>query len=123
MKRLEGKVALVTGGTSGIGAGAVQRLCAEGARVVFTGSNRNAADAVCSQTGAEFVSHNVRDGAAWDALSARIANDYGRLDFAFANAGTEHGDGSVEDIRWRAGRTSSASTRPAPCSPCSTRCG
>ncbi|MGO4166548.1 3(or 17)beta-hydroxysteroid dehydrogenase [Novosphingobium sp. PhB57] len=98
MKRLEGKVALVTGGTSGIGAGAVQRLCAEGARVVFTGSNRNAADAVCSQTGAEFVSHNVRDGAAWDALSARIANDYGRLDFAFANAGTEHGDGSVEDI-------------------------
>ncbi|WP_313434673.1 SDR family oxidoreductase [Novosphingobium sp.] len=98
MKRLEGKVALVTGGTSGIGAGAVQRLCAEGARVVFTGSNRAAADAVCSETGAEFVSHDVRDGAAWDALSARIAEAYGRLDFAFANAGTEHGDGSVEDI-------------------------
>ncbi|MFK4875043.1 SDR family NAD(P)-dependent oxidoreductase [Novosphingobium sp. ZW T3_23] len=98
MKRLEGKVALVTGGTSGIGAGAVQRLCAEGARVVFTGSNRAAADAVCSETGAEFVSHDVRDGAAWDALSARIAEQYGRLDFAFANAGTEHGDGSVEDI-------------------------
>ncbi len=98
VKRLEGKVALVTGGTSGIGAGAVQRLCAEGARVVFTGSNRAAADAVCSETGAEFVSHDVRDGAAWDALSARIAEQYGRLDFAFANAGTEHGDGSVEDI-------------------------
>jgi len=98
VKRLEGKVALVTGGTSGIGAGAVQRLCAEGARVVFTGSNRAAADAVCSETGAEFVSHDVRDGAAWDALSARIAEAYGRLDFAFANAGTEHGDGSVEDI-------------------------
>jgi len=98
VKRLEGKVALVTGGTSGIGAGAVQRLCAEGARVVFTGSNRAAADAVCSETGAEFVSHDVRDGAAWDALSARIADQYGRLDFAFANAGTEHGDGSVEDI-------------------------
>jgi 3(or 17)beta-hydroxysteroid dehydrogenase len=98
VKRLEGKVALVTGGTSGIGAGAVQRLCAEGARVVFTGSNRSAADAVCSETGAEFVSHDVRDGAAWDALSARIADAYGRLDFAFANAGTEHGDGSVEDI-------------------------
>jgi 3(or 17)beta-hydroxysteroid dehydrogenase len=98
VKRLEGKVALVTGGTSGIGAGAVRRLCAEGARVVFTGSNRGAADEVCAATGAAFVSHNVRDGAAWEALSARIAADYGRLDFAFANAGTEHGDGSVEDI-------------------------
>ncbi|WP_395336480.1 SDR family oxidoreductase [Novosphingobium sp. BL-8H] len=98
MKRLEGKVALVTGGTSGIGAGAVKRLCAEGARVVFTGSNRAAADAVSTESGAEFVSHNVRDGAAWEALSARIASDYGRLDFAFANAGTEQGDGSVEDI-------------------------
>lgn len=98
VKRLEGKVALVTGGTSGIGAGAVRRLSAEGARVVFTGSNRSAADEVCAASGAEFVSHNVRDGAAWDALSARIASDYGRLDFAFANAGTEHGDGSVEDI-------------------------
>ena len=42
-KRLAGKVALVTGGTSGIGAGAVRRLAAEGAAVVFTGSNAAAA--------------------------------------------------------------------------------
>jgi len=97
-RRLEGKVALVTGGTSGIGAGAVERLAAEGAGVIFTGSNEAAAQKVCERTGASFIKHNVTDGAAWETLMAEIAGRYGRLDFAFANAGTESGDGSVEDI-------------------------
>ncbi|EJL22178.1 SDR family NAD(P)-dependent oxidoreductase [Novosphingobium sp. AP12] len=98
MKRLEGKVALVTGGTSGIGAGTVERLCAEGATVIFTGSNRAAADKVCAATGAQFVAHDVTDAAAWDGLMADILDRHGRLDIAFANAGTESGDGSIEDI-------------------------
>ena len=97
-KRLEGKIALVTGGTSGIGAGTVERMCGEGARVVFTGSNAEAAAKVCATTGAEFVKHNVTDAAAWDSLMAHIREKYGRLDIAFANAGTEAGDGSVESI-------------------------
>ncbi|MCJ2178736.1 SDR family NAD(P)-dependent oxidoreductase [Novosphingobium album (ex Hu et al. 2023)] len=96
--RLEGKVALVTGGTSGIGAGTVERLSAEGAKVIFTGSNEAAAEKVCAATGAEFVKHNVTDAAAWDGLMAHILEKYGRLDVAFANAGTENGDGSIESI-------------------------
>ncbi len=98
MKRLEGKIALVTGGTSGIGAGTVERLCAEGAKVVFTGSNQAAADAVCAATGATFVQHDVRDAAAWPGLIDQILALHGRLDIAFANAGTESGDSSIEDI-------------------------
>jgi NAD(P)-dependent dehydrogenase (short-subunit alcohol dehydrogenase family) len=97
-KRLEGKIALITGGTSGIGAGAVERLTAEGAKVVFTGSNAAAAEKLCAATGAEFVRHDVRDAEAWNTLMARILEKHGRLDIAFANAGTESGDASIEAI-------------------------
>ncbi len=97
-QRLGGKVALVTGGTSGIGAATVERLAREGARIVFTGSNAEAAAAIESRTGAGFRAHRVEDGPAWDTLMAEIEAEYGRLDIAFANAGTEAGDASVEDI-------------------------
>lgn len=97
-KRLEGKVALITGGTSGIGAGAVERLASEGARVIFTGSNEAAAKALCDRTGARFMAHRVQDAASWPALMQRILSEHGRLDIAFANAGVEAGDASVEDI-------------------------
>jgi NAD(P)-dependent dehydrogenase (short-subunit alcohol dehydrogenase family) len=97
-KRLDGKVALVTGGTSGIGAGAVRRLAAEGAQVLFTGSNAEAAAALCAETGATFRAHRVQEADSWAALMDEIKTKYGRLDIAFANAGMEAGDGSVESI-------------------------
>lgn len=97
-KRLEGKVALITGGTSGIGAATVRRLVDEGAKVAFTGSNAEAAAKLCAETGASFHAVRVQDAEAWPKLMEELHKLYGRLDIAFANAGTEAGDGSIETI-------------------------
>ena len=96
--RLAGKVALITGGTSGIGAGTVRRFVAEGAKVVFTGSNEAAALALSQETGTVFFQQRVEDAEAWPALMAEILGKFGRLDIAFANAGIEAGDSSIESI-------------------------
>lgn len=98
MFRLEGKTALVTGGTTGIGAGTVRRLTAEGANVVFTGSKREAAEKLIAETGATFVSQRVQDAESWPGLIDTILATHGRLDIAFANAGTEAGDTDIEQI-------------------------
>lgn len=98
MERFKDKVALVTGGTGGIGAAAVERLAREGAKVVFTGSNAEAAARVTAATGAEFMPARVEDAAGWEALMPALLARHGRLDIAFANAGIEGGDGSVESI-------------------------
>jgi 3(or 17)beta-hydroxysteroid dehydrogenase len=100
-KRLDGKVALITGGTSGIGAGSVRRLTAEGAQVIFTGSNAEAAAKICSETGALFYPQRVQEPDSWQPLIDEIRNRFGRLDIAFANAGMEAGDGSIESISFQ----------------------
>ena len=99
MDRFKGKVALVTGGTSGIGAATVRRLAEEGARVVFTGRNAQAGEQVAKAHGAHFHCHDVDDRAGWDTLMAAIRERFGRLDIAFANAGIEGGDTNIEQIR------------------------
>ena len=97
-KRLEGKVALITGGTSGIGAGTARRLIAEGAKVAFTGTNPEKAAKVADETGASFIKHSVQDANNWPGLIDEVLSMFGRLDIAFANAGTESGDSNVEEI-------------------------
>lgn len=96
--RLNGKVALVTGGTGGIGAATVRRFVREGATVIFTGRNAIAAEAIHNDTGAHFRAHSVEDHAAWPALAQWIRETFGRLDIAFANAGIEGGDTDIENI-------------------------
>lgn len=98
MADLSGKVALVTGGTSGIGRATVKRLSKDGAKVLFTGSKDAPAQALCEETGAVFIKARVQSEEDWARVEALVKADYGRLDIAFANAGTEQGDGSVESI-------------------------
>jgi NAD(P)-dependent dehydrogenase (short-subunit alcohol dehydrogenase family) len=85
---LDGRVALVTGGTSGIGRACVTRLRNEGMRVAFTGRSRERGDAVAAETGADFIDCDHRDRDASDrAVERALELGGGRLDVLVANAG------------------------------------
>jgi 3(or 17)beta-hydroxysteroid dehydrogenase len=96
--KLAGKVALITGGTSGIGKAAVEGFTKEGAGVVFTGNNQEAGNAIAAATGAIFVQHAVQDVSGWERVKQTVRDRFGRLDIAFANAGTNAGDSDIESV-------------------------
>jgi NAD(P)-dependent dehydrogenase (short-subunit alcohol dehydrogenase family) len=89
MGQLEGKTALVTGGTSGIGLAAAGRLADEGADVFITGRDRTRLDEAVAAIGARAhgVQGDVSNPADLDALATAIAAHGNGLDIVFANAG------------------------------------
>ena len=93
---LEGRVALVTGGTSGIGRACVVRLREEGMRVAFTGRSRERGETVTAEAGADFIECDHRDREASDrAVERALDLADGRLDALVANAGILF-QGSIE---------------------------
>jgi NAD(P)-dependent dehydrogenase (short-subunit alcohol dehydrogenase family) len=89
MKRLEGKVAVVTGGNSGIGLATARRFAAEGAHVFITGRRQAELDAAVKQIGrqATGVEGDVANLTDLDRLYAAVKQEQGRIDILFANAG------------------------------------
>jgi NAD(P)-dependent dehydrogenase (short-subunit alcohol dehydrogenase family) len=89
MKKLEGKVALVTGGSSGIGLATAKRFVAEGAYVFITGRRQTELDAAVKEIGENVtgVQGDVCNLADLDRLFATIEQEQGHLDVVFANAG------------------------------------
>ena len=88
-QKLTGKVAVITGGNSGIGLATAQRFAAEGAHVFITGRRQSELDAAVQQIGKNVtgVQGDVATLADLDRLYATVQQQQGRLDILFANAG------------------------------------
>lgn len=98
--RLQGRVAIVTGGTVGIGRATVELFAQEGARVVFTGRRREVGEAVAAEIGrgAEFIACDATDDAAVRAMIEGTAGRHGRIDVLFNNASIPGPVGRIDEI-------------------------
>lgn len=100
-KRFENKIAVVTGGTDGIGLATAKSFAAEGATVYITGRRKDRLDEALEEIGdgAIGVQGDVSDLADLDRLYAQIEQDHGRVNVVFANAGVSESApiGSIEE--------------------------
>jgi 3(or 17)beta-hydroxysteroid dehydrogenase len=92
MGRVEGKVALITGGASGLGRADAEVLAREGARVVLTDINDEAGESAAENIRAgggqaTFMHHDVSDETQWQQIIAAVRDLHGQLDVLVNNAG------------------------------------
>ncbi|MDE2618735.1 MAG: SDR family oxidoreductase [Sphingomonadales bacterium] len=100
MGKLDGKVALITGGASGLGAEDARVLAREGCRVVITDLQEDLGARVAADIpGAVFLRHDVCDEARWAEVIAETLQRFGRLDTLVNNAGLVR-FGTIEALSW-----------------------
>ena len=96
-QRLKGKVAVITGGASGIGFATAKRMAAEGAKIVIGDVNPQTGEAAAAEVDGLFVKVDVTDEAQVNALFDTAQATYGSVDIAFNNAGiSPPDDDSIE---------------------------
>jgi NAD(P)-dependent dehydrogenase (short-subunit alcohol dehydrogenase family) len=95
--QLTGKVAIVTGGASGIGAATVQRFVEEGAKVLSTDVQQSLGQSVATEAGALFMVQDVSRLEDWDRVMDRVRSEFGRLDILVNNAGIVVGK-NIEEV-------------------------
>ncbi|HEX6331449.1 MAG TPA: SDR family oxidoreductase [Actinomycetota bacterium] len=102
MGALDGKVAIVSGGGTGIGAAAARRFAAEGASVVVTGRRPDPLEVVATETGGAAVAGDVTEPQHAEAVVALARERFGGLDVVVGNAGVGFGGsaGDADDERW-----------------------
>jgi NAD(P)-dependent dehydrogenase (short-subunit alcohol dehydrogenase family) len=100
MSLLDGKVAIITGATSGIGERTAALFVDEGARVVFTGRRQSEGEAIAQRLGASarYVKADATKEADWQRVINQTLDDNGRIDVLFNNAGGPAPTGGIEDV-------------------------
>ncbi|MEU6270289.1 3-oxoacyl-ACP reductase [Saccharopolyspora shandongensis] len=86
-ERLQDRVAVITGGASGIGLATARRFAAEGAKVVVADVDPDTGKRAADEVGGLFVQTDVTDGEAVERLFATADAEFGSVDIAFNNAG------------------------------------
>lgn len=94
--RLKGKVAIITGGASGIGAATARRFSAEGADVVITDIQDETGEALAKEIGGTYLNHDVTLEDQWHKLMQHAQAHHGRVDVLVNNAGVFRG-GTIEE--------------------------
>jgi 3(or 17)beta-hydroxysteroid dehydrogenase len=87
MPKLSQKVALVTGGASGLGKAIAQRLAADGASVIITDVQRDLGNATSAENGLEFFEQDVCEEATWAQVIRKAEERFSRIDILVNNAG------------------------------------
>ena len=95
-QRIKGKVALVTGGASGLGLAIASLMVRQGGTVMITDIAADQGRLAAAQTGADFMTQDVSDEARWREVLSHIFGEHGRLDILVNNAGIS-GEGLATD--------------------------
>lgn len=96
--RLEGKVAIVTGGASGFGKGIAAKYVQEGARVVIADLSEEAGQAVAQELGCHFVTGDVTKREDWESLLKAALHTFGQLDIVVNNAGATYANKPTDEV-------------------------
>lgn len=88
--RLKDRVAIVTGGASGFGAGIARRFAAEGARVAVVDLNSEAAAELAEEIDGFAITCDIADGAQVEAMASQVVARFDRIDILVNNAGIGH---------------------------------
>ena len=91
MGRLDGKVAIITGGARGQGAAEAEMFRDEGAQVIITDVLEDEGGKTAGTLGVEFLSHDVSSAEAWEAVVSDVISRHGRIDVLVNNAGILRG--------------------------------